>query len=124
MMAKTAEFEMKVVANRTMEISERAHERLGMVVTKTTMDIEADAKMGVTEHDLIDTGFLLGSVQGIPHPADLWGEIIVGAAYGIHHELGAPAINLPARPFMGPAAENNFPDFEAAVAYVLKQEEG
>lgn len=60
------------------------------------------------------TGTLEGSIRianfGTPHASGVrgaWGSADV--RYALPQELGAPKINLPARPFLVPAAEEKYP---------------
>ncbi len=90
--------------------------RLGQVVRKTALDIEADAKQRAPK----DTGFLAASIQAdVSHAdSDLAAEVAVGAEYGIFVELGT--VTQAPQPFLTPAMEAERGEFERALGEVLK----
>jgi HK97 gp10 family phage protein len=95
-------------------------DQMSDVIDTTLALIESSTKANIVTHDLIDTGFMLNSV----HPektSKLEGQVIVGAEYGIYHELGTRY--LPARPFLGPAVDMHTQDFYEAAADVLRSYE-
>ena len=75
--------------------------------------VEGQTKVNIRNHNLIDTGFMLGSVkaqaQGNDHVV-----VGVGAEYSIYHEFGTSR-GLPARPFLAPALHKNKEQIIAAV---------
>lgn len=83
-------------------------------VKKAAFDIEGNAKANIRAHGLIDTGNLLNSVQAIPGAHELQWFVVVGAHYGIYHEMGTRF--LPARPFLLPALEHVAPSLTRAMA--------
>lgn len=80
-------------------------------VRKTVFDIEAIAKIKAP----IEFGTLMNSITG---SADgLSGEVGTGVDYAIYQEYGT--VNMPAHPYMTPAAEMAWPDFLAGVQKAL-----
>lgn len=65
------------------------------------MFVEAQTKINIREHGLIDTGFMLNSVT-TQVVSDNEVVVGVGAEYSIYHEFGTSR-GLPERPFLGPA---------------------
>lgn len=103
-------------------------EKVGVVVRKTALDIEADAKA----HAPIDSGNLQNSIGS--NVSGTEGEVFVGADYGPYVEFGhaqqpgryVPAIGkrlvrdfVPGKPFFFPAVERARPGFAAAMASML-----
>lgn len=86
-------------------------------VAKAAHDIEGLAKVNIQQHDLIDTGALLNSVQAVQKSELLW-WVVVGQHYGLYHELGTRF--MPARSFLLPAADQVHPRFRSTMANILR----
>lgn len=71
------------------------------VLMEAAFDVEARAKRNIVQHDLVDTGALLNSVQA--SETSTGARVTVGQHYGVYHELGTR--HHPARPFLVPAFE-------------------
>lgn len=96
--------------------------------------IEAQAKINIRAQDLIDTGNLLNSIQKQHEHATGRGaevQIGTGVVYARIHELGGVIpnafgrniiINVPARPYLRPALDENQDAITSAVAEVIKRE--
>ena len=92
--------------------------RLQTVLRKAAFNVEKKAKEIVVEKNIIDTGFLHSSIApDFSNLPDLEVTITPAAEYWVHQEFGT--VNQPARPFMGPALDNERTKFLAAVAEVL-----
>jgi hypothetical protein len=98
-------------------VSAYINEKGPLVVAKTATNIEADAKALVRQHNLIDKGFLINSIQARKITAFTW-EVIVGMFYGIYHEFGT--VRLAARPYLGPAADRSAPEFSDAISVLVR----
>lgn len=86
---------------------------------------EGRAKLIAREKKILDTGFLISTIQAQPPVKTARGaevDIGVAAEYAVHHEFGAPKIKLDARPFMRPALLEGKPQIENAVRAALKRE--
>lgn len=113
--------------SRAGEISRALRKKAGQIVRATVFEIEAQTKRNIqeihqTQGRLIDTGLMLNSV-GVEVLDDLTAAPYVGAEYGVHQELGAPAANIPPTPFFGPAIEAVRPAFEAAAGRLFEDGE-
>lgn len=87
-----------------------------VVVAKTARDIEADAKLIATAKGVKDTGRLIDSIT-----SDIDGlkaDIGPTVDYGIWNEIGTS--RMPARPYMGPAADRRSGPFEEAMAQLAE----
>ena len=99
-----AKFSFKIEENKLPQMPEIVHQRLETAIVKIGFDIVALTQANIRAHDLIDTGNLLNSVfLDLSKLYMLSVDIIIGAPYGIYHELGT--VHLPAKPFLGPAIE-------------------
>lgn len=103
---------VRVVFNDFPEIAAELERTVNLIVAKAAHDIEALTKRNIQGHGLIDTGAMLNSVIARPLNARQW-VVTVGAHYGIYHEFGTRF--LPARPFLGPAADEVKPAFLTAL---------
>ena len=84
--------------------------------------VEGAAKVNVVEKHIIDTGFLLGSVQAQePQLNGHGGEVAVtvGAEYAIYHEMGTS--RMAARPFMRPALDEHVSEITEALAANIRR---
>ena len=89
--------------------------RAQVLIRKTAIDIESDAKRIVA----VDTGNLKGSIghsdlRTVGRSGSLAVEIGPTASYGIFLEQGTS--RAAPRPFMGPAADRHTPGFEQAMS--------
>lgn len=105
-----------VRSNRFPSIAGEVSRRASQVVRKTTYDAQANAQAGIVGHDLVDTGALLNSMAA-QFLTPLHGRVGPAVHYGIYHEYGT--VHLPARPFVGPAAEAVRGPFTAAMRAVM-----
>jgi HK97 gp10 family phage protein len=103
---------IKIIFNDLPKIAMNYRSSAGREVSKAAHAIEAQTKVNITQHDLIDTGNMLNSVQAVPESAFNW-VVSVGAEYAIYHEFGTT--KLPPRPFFTPAVEAIRPQFIAAM---------
>jgi hypothetical protein len=117
------EITFKIEANPEIirSISKRTQERLRKVVSKTAFDVQAATQDNIRLHDLIDTGFMLNSVNTL-QVSPYSQLIIVSAFYAIYHELGT--VNLPAKPFLAPAVEAMRKPFLEAVRQAVNGNNG
>ena len=88
------------------EVTRRAQ----VVVRKTAADIEASGKRNAA----VDTGFMRDSISTTISNGGLSAEIGPTASYGAYVEFGTRRMRP--QPFMGPAADQHFPEFTEAVA--------
>lgn len=75
---------------------------IGPLLQRIARDVEAEAKVNVKRHQLIDTGALVNSI-GIRQSGAASYDVIAGVHYAVYHEMGTRY--MPARPFMGPALQ-------------------
>lgn len=90
-------------------------QRAQLVIRKTAIDIESDAKRIVA----VDTGNLKGSIghsdlRTVGRSGSLSVDIGPTASYGVFLEQGTS--RMAPQPFMGPAADRHTPGFEQAMA--------
>lgn len=130
--------------NHTGRIADELADRVDAVVSKTALDIEADAKQNITDVGAIETGSMKASVyaatplgssyaantgeaRGLnpdavilsPEPhGEHEAVVAVGVEHGIYNEMGT--VRMPPRPFLGPAAEANRRPFERALREVFE----
>ena len=88
------------------EVTRRAQ----IVVRKTAADIEASGKRNAP----VDTGHLRGSISTTISIGGMSAEIGPTASYGAYVEFGTRRMSP--QPFMRPAADQHFPEFEEAVS--------
>lgn len=84
---------------------------------------EGIAKSIVIDKDILDTGFLLNSIQAdVPVLKVNGGEVTIGVAaeYAIHHEFGTS--KMAARPFMRPTLIEGKPRIQGAFSNQLDNE--
>lgn len=104
---------IEIRSNRLGAIAAKLPGEAGALVTKTTFDVEAQAKANIVSMRAVDTSAMLNSTQGrMVGPAS--GEVRVGKEYGVHVHEGTH--KMAGRPFLQLAAEQVRPDFEAAAA--------
>ncbi len=99
-------------------LDSRTRRRISDATKKTVLDIEGTAKTIAREKDIIDTGFMINSIEGLMISPFL-GEVTVGAFYGIYHEFGT--VKVPARPFLGPAVDKHKNAYMAAVRQAVRE---
>lgn len=92
-------------------LSARAVPTASRAVAKVALDIEASAKLFAP----VDTGNLRNSIS-TDHGV-LSAEIGPTAEYGAYVEEGTS--RMAPQPYMGPAADRNFPRLEAALAAIV-----
>lgn len=95
-----------------------------IVVRKTAIDVESDAKRIAFAKDVHDTGDLIDSIghsdlRTVGTSGALEAQIEPTVDYAIWNEIGTST--MPARPFMGPALERNAPLFEEALAQLAER---
>jgi HK97 gp10 family phage protein len=93
------------------KLSARAVPTASRAVAKTAHDIEADAK-GLAP---VDTGNLRNSISS--DIGVLSAEIGPTAEYGLYVEEGTS--RMAPQPYMGPAADNRFPELEQALGAIV-----
>lgn len=108
---------VKVIFNDFDKITHAMLAEAERIVAKAAFDIAAGAQHNIVLHGLVDTGALLDSVQAKRIGRMTW-VVIVGAEYGIYHELGTRF--LPARAFLGPAADQVRPLFLIAMRALIR----
>ena len=118
------------------ESSEALHKAVSKIVRKAAFDIQREAMRNAP----VDTGFLKGSIYVVTKggstydqaaqaqednpkaellpeiaqpPDDQTAFVGVGASYGLFQEFGT--VNMPAQPYLTPAAELIKPQYEAAM---------
>lgn len=101
-----------VEQNNWAKISRQLEDQADMIVRKTAMDLEAQAKVRAA----VDTGVMRGSIQASAVGPRHW-RVTVGAEYGLYVEYGT-RFAAP-QPFMGPAVDLVWPSFQAAMRKVL-----
>ena len=111
-------FRLEVNKNLLEGADDRVRQNLQKVIDRASFGVQARTQGYIREHDLIDTGFMLNSVA-VRKLEPLENEVRVGAEYAIYHELGT--VHIPARPFLGPAVEDERPDFEEACRQAVEQ---
>lgn len=87
-------------------------------VSKAAQDLAGHAKVNIHAHGLIDTGNLLNSIIVEDGAHALQKFVVVGAHYGIYHEMGTRY--MVARPFLGPAADAVRPEFVRSMTGLLR----
>lgn len=87
------------------------------IVATAALNLQAATQRNIVAHGLVDTGALLNSVRAERIGPMAW-RVVVGAEYGIYHELGTRF--LPARPFLFPAADLIRPAFLSAMAGIVR----
>jgi HK97 gp10 family phage protein len=112
---------IEVKFNRLPQIAPQLRSQAGKEVSKAAHAIEAQVKANIVQHDLIDTGNMLNSVQAQPEEAFSW-IVGVAAEYARYHEYGT--VKLPPRPFFTPAVEAIAPQFIAAMELLVRRSGG
>ncbi|QAY69990.1 HK97-gp10 family putative phage morphogenesis protein [Xylanimonas protaetiae] len=97
------------------DVAEQAGPVVELVVRKTALDVERDAKTLAP----VDTGNLRASISMDVEATDstVSAEIGPTASYGLFLEVGTS--RMAPRPFMGPALDRNAPAFDAAMAQIV-----
>lgn len=102
--------------------------RLSAIIRTTAFRILADARK-ITPRDPArppknpkrkPTGSLRANSDVVIPGDGLMATVEYYQEYAPYQELGAPAINLPARPFLTPAVEKNAKKFEADIAKAIE----
>jgi HK97 gp10 family phage protein len=91
-----------------------------VVLRKTTLDVEADAKRRVA----VDTGNLKSSIghsdlRSVGQSGTLESEVGPTADYGVYLELGTS--RAAPQPFLGPALDKHAPAFERAMEILAER---
>jgi HK97 gp10 family phage protein len=106
--------------NHLSKLAADGRKAVQVVVRKTALAIEGDAKSSMRGGGIphqpsppgtppnIETATLVNTIQTV-HVAEMTSVVRVGADYGLDLELGTR--KMPARPFMGPAAKRQTPAF-------------
>ena len=102
---------LRVTSNRFPEIGSALESRVEMVVKKSTLDVEANAKAFVP----VDTGFLKNAIGS--EVIGTSGVVNVGAEYAIFVEYGTRFMS--AQPYLNPAVEAVRPSFNAALRQIF-----
>ncbi len=110
--------ELNSLAVRLEGAGSRAVPRTNIVVRKTAMDIEANAKQIAP----VDTGNLKNSISHTIGGDSTGIEAVIGptAAYGVHLEFGTSRIAP--RAFMGPSLDRYSGAFAAAMEQIAAEE--
>lgn len=98
-------------ANQFPRIIGGMEQKASMIVRKTALMLEAEAKQRAP----VDTGLLRNSIQAAQVAPFYW-RVTVGANYGVYVEWGTRF--MPARPFLLPAANVVRPQFVEAMRTV------
>jgi hypothetical protein len=101
---------VKIIKNRCPQVAARFPRETSQIVREQVLESEARVKTNVVSMDVIDTGNLLGSVQG-EMTGEFSGLVSVGAEYAIFQDKGTRYISP--RPFFTDEthrAEGTFPD--------------
>ncbi len=91
---------------------------VSIAVAAAAENIKDGAEENIQAHGLVDSGELLGSVEVIDQ-GPLSRAVVVNAFWGKFHEFGTN--RLPAKPFLGPAADAERPAFKAAMGAAIKR---
>lgn len=117
-------YKLTVHKNNIPELGSKVHTELGRLVDLTATNIVVGTQIRIVEHDLIDTGAGLNSVQSIVWKERLAALILVGQWYMAIHEFGAPSVNIPARPHLGPSVDSEERDFRRGIAEAIRNGAG
>jgi HK97 gp10 family phage protein len=109
---------IEIKFNRLPKIAASLHNEAAQEVAKAAHAIEAQTKANIVQHDLIDTGNMLNSVQAQPDGTFAW-IVGVGAEYAIYHEYGT--VRLPPKPFFLPAVRQIEPQFIANMERLIER---
>lgn len=107
---------MQVRDNNFAQIRKGLERKAAMLVKKTAMDWEAQAKSIAKQKGVFDTGTLINSIQAEEVGPYHW-VIRVNVEYGAYNEYGT--VRMPARPFFGPAGVIVRPQFLRALRQVV-----
>ena len=99
--------------------TEAKKDRVRVAIATTAINVDRKAK----EKAPVDTGRLRSSIHPEFTADRLGAEVSTNVEYAIHQEFGAPAANVPARPFMHPAAESERVPFKARMIAALRAKE-
>lgn len=91
---------------------------VAVAVAAAAENIQTGAEENIRAHDLIDSGELEGSVEVVDQ-GPLSRAVEVKAFWGYFHEFGTEA--LPAKPFLGPAADAERANFKLAMGAAIKK---
>lgn len=103
---------LRVEKNLFPKIGSALESRVETVVKKSTLDVEARAKVLVP----VDTGHLKSTIQSDVDGAS--GVVGVGAEYSVYVEHGTRY--MAAQPFLNPAVEAVRPSFNAALRQIFE----
>lgn len=109
--------DLRTLAADLTKAGAKAQNMARLVVEKTTLDIEADAK----NYSPVRTGNLRASIGHTYSYEDGAVESEIGptASYGSYLEFGTS--RMAPRPYMAPALERRAPAFEKAMTYLLDE---
>ncbi|MDP9352942.1 MAG: hypothetical protein M3P51_15580 [Chloroflexota bacterium] len=93
---------VEIVFNKLPKIQAAMQPKASAIIRQSTFEIASAVKAKIVEHDLIDTGTMLGEVS-TAFPSDMEGIVYDPAEYWIHHEYGT--VHLPAKPMVQPSVE-------------------
>lgn len=99
-MAGRGPVSVEIVFNQLPAIRAELQPKASAIIRETTHSIASAVKEKIVEHDLIDTGAMLGEVA-TSFPSAMEGIVYDPAEYWVHHEYGT--VHLPARPMVQPA---------------------
>lgn len=96
-------------------------------VRKIAKDVERDAKNIASAKGIRDTGNLISMIgtsdlRAMTTSGAIEAEVVARAEYSLFNEVGTS--RMPARPFMGPAMDNNAGAFEEVMGQIAEQAAG
>lgn len=102
--------ELRVLAHQFNTVEARLLPKVRQAVSKTLLDIEADAKILAP----VDTGNLQNSISHQVDADGMGGEVGPTADYGLYVEAGTS--RMAPQPYLGPAFDRRAPGLEKALA--------
>ena len=115
-MGKSVRVEIKL--NKIPNIAQATQEDIAGVIARGALALERTEKELIVEQDIIDTSFMLNSVQAIQEDKLNW-TVGNGAEYSVHINYGT--VHMPARPFVEPAIDVVKPMIIEDATRVLKK---
>lgn len=106
-----------VKSDRLGQIKATMERKAALIVAKTALDWEANAKSIARAKGVYHYGLLIASIQATKITETHW-TIVVGVEYGAYNEYGT--VRMAARPFFGPAGQVVRPQFLQALRTVMR----